>query len=232
MARQKVTLYPRIQKVLDDFNVTLKSDVESLLTLYEKDTATAGRKGEWLTALCRSAIVLLSANVEYFVENLVCEAISTLGDNRAVAKQYPEKYRLWNFANDVSGRNLSLDKAKDVIELSLKLWSDVRIVEPTELKTDKLKDEFANPTPKNVNWLMGLIGFENYLALKIKVNKNDEVAEKVLGELSQRRNEIAHGNTGQKPTKEDVERLRKFSLNLANKMATDVNRKVETLLKR
>ena len=143
-----------LETLLRDYKKTLDSDVKSLIDLYERDTAAKGRPAKWLQAVTRASIVLLGANTENYIESLVCDGLQHLADNKVTARRYPENFRLWIFREEIHMRSLSITDARDVTDLSMKLWSDVRELPVEELNLESLKENFANPTPKNVNWLM------------------------------------------------------------------------------
>jgi hypothetical protein len=216
---------PGIKKCHDDFKATLSADVDSLIRLHAKDSDGTGRPGEWLAAIRRSAIVLIAANLENFIESMVCAALTHLADQKLVARRYPERFRLWLFREEANMRNIGIEDSRDFITLTLKLYSDVRPLEHSELKLDVLKETFANPTPSGVNWLIGLLDLDSYLdEVVLKVDGKDTKGEAALGELAKRRNDIAHGDATQKPKIEDVERLRKFCLLFSNRLLKDVTK--------
>lgn len=142
---------PALKSCHSAFKNTLASDVDSLVRLHEKDKSTPGRPGEWLVAVRRSAIVLLAANLENYLESLVCDALSHFATSKLVARRYPERFRLWLFREDAHLRSFGIDGARDFITLTLKLYSDVRPLEAGELRLGEIKEQFANPTPTNVN---------------------------------------------------------------------------------
>src|SRR5690349_11959444 len=86
-----------LEGVLSDFRRTLDSDVNSLMRLYENESTGPGRAGGWMDALTRSALVLLAANFENFVETLVCESLKQLAGQSVVARKYPQRFRHWLF---------------------------------------------------------------------------------------------------------------------------------------
>jgi len=205
------------------FKSTLSADVDSLIRLYRRDSAGVGRSGEWLTAVTRSAVVLLAANLENYVESSVCETLGFLAEKGLVARRYPERFRFWLFREEANMRSIGIEDSREFIHLTLKLYSDVRPLTPDELKLDKLRESFANPTPTNVNWIMSLFDQDDYLSLvSVKVEGHDTEATSALGELSKRRNDIAHGDASQKPDIDDVERLRKFCLLFSNRLNKDL----------
>jgi hypothetical protein len=149
-----------------------------------------------------------------------------------MARKYPQRFRHWLFHEEVNMRNIGIDSSKDYIDLSLRLYSDVRPLTLSELKLDRLKEEFANPTAKNVNWLVSLYDVDNYLdGVAITVDKVETSAKSAIGELSTRRNDIAHGDVSQKPTDEDVNRLTKFCQLFSNRFAKDITAVTEQSLK-
>ncbi len=210
---------------LKDFKGTLNADVRSLMRLYEAEKKKTGPKPAWLPAILRSACVLLTANLENYIENLVCDSLTHLATNRVVANNYPLRFRYWLFRKDAHMRNIGVDDARQYIELSQRLFSPVRSLELDELRLGNLKEEFANPTPKNVNWLIGLLDQDEYLdRVTIKVEKTDTSASSSVGELAQRRNDIAHGDIAQQPKDSDIYRLTKFCQLLGNRLHKDITR--------
>lgn len=74
-----------------------------------------------------------------------------------------------------------------------------------------------------------MLDFDSYVnGVTLKVDKVETSAKAALGELSKRRNDIAHGDAAQKPAMADVERLRKFCLLFANRAYKDVTKCVQS----
>jgi hypothetical protein len=220
-----------IEKRNTEFKDALSKDVESLIRLYEKDSSTAGRPGDWLEAIARSAVVLTAANLESFLEDVVCSGLRLLSQEQLAAQHYPENIRVWVFQSEASRQNISLKDARDIVELTQKLWAPFRPIETDELKLDAIRERFANPIPANVNWLMGLLDYSNYAeGVSVTVQGETVNAQSGLGELARRRNEIAHGNTEQKPEIDDVDRLRKFVKLFGNRVTKDIVSTVKSSL--
>lgn len=213
-----------IETCLNEFKATLDADVKSLIDLHDAENQGAGRPGRWLEAIRRSGVVLLAANFENYCESTVCSSFSHLAAQGVFARRYPERYRHWLFREETHMRQIGIDAAPYYIVLSLKLYSDIRPLTPNELKLDRLKDQFANPTPTNINWLVGLFDVEAYLdGITLQVNGVDTEATTAIGELANRRNKIAHGDATEKPSGDDVKRLTKFCQLFANRFAKDIS---------
>ena len=222
-----------LDNLRDQFKDTLDKDVKSLIRLHEKDRTSQGRPGDWLKAIRRSSIVLLAANLENYIESLVCTALEEMAKNEVKATKYPQSYRLWLFRKIANNRNLGNVEAKDVIDVSLKLYSEIREIKQAELRIDELKDNFANPTASNINWIIGLLDKENYLeGLELNVNGASTSAKSALGELATRRNEVAHGNVNQDPAIDDIQRLSKFCQLFSTRLKKDVTTITESILKK
>ena len=219
---------PKIQPLEDcltKFKETLDSDVKSLMTLYVAEHAKPGPSASWLSALLRSSCVLLVANFENFIEGLFCTALTHLANTGLVADKYPTRFRYWLFRKETHMRHIGVDAAKDYIELSQRLFSPVRQLQLAELRLDDLKEEFANPTPANVNWMADLFDQKDYVeGIELTVLGVATKAKAAIGELAKRRNDIAHGDTTQKPKDTDVTRLAKFCQLFANQLTKDVTK--------
>jgi len=218
----------QLTELRDEFKRNLAADVGALVRLYERNNGGPGRPGDWLRPLKRSAVVLIASNLESFIEELVCSALAHLQEKQVAARKYPEGFRIWRFKSSAHMRNLSVDNTKELVELTLKLYSEVRPLAIEELKINDIKDSFANPIPKNVDWIMGLLDLKDYC--KDTSVTVDGVATKVsagLNELAKRRNEVAHGDAEAEPSIEDIKRLTKFAQMFATRIMRDASAQTE-----
>lgn len=210
-----------------EFKDALNEDVKSLIKLHAKDEGSVGRPGKWLDAIKRSAVVLAAANLESFLEDTACLGLRILSSQEVAATHYPKNFRLWNFQQEANNRSLGLKDAEEIVAVSQKLWARHRSIDEDELRLRELRNQFSNPTRAQVDWLMGLFDQNDYTAgVTIRVDGEPTNAESALGELSQRRNDVAHGEIDQKPTLDDVKRIRRFVLLLSNKVKKDIIRVV------
>ncbi len=212
---------------------TLNVDVNSLVRLHERDAKGVGRPGEWLRAIRRASVVLIGANLENFIEELVCSALNHLTDQRVMARRFPEGFRVWRFRHTARPQNFGTDDVKRLAELALVLYSEIRELREDELCLGAIKDTFGNPTPKNVNWIMGLLDKHEYVDnLSVTVNGNKTSVNSALHELARRRNAIAHGDAAEDPSLEDVKRLAKFAQTFSTRIKRDVSSVAEKCLER
>lgn len=217
-----------LETLRDDFKRRLNADVKSLVRLHDQNDGGRGRPGDWMIPLRKSALVLVASNLESFLESTVCIGFEHLCDQNVVARRYPEGFRLWRFRSQAHMRSLSVDNAKELVELSQKLYSEVRPLTREELSLESIKEQFANPIPKNVNWLMSLFDVGNYCDGKtVTVDGAATNFAAGLGELAQRRNDVAHGGDQEAPSIEDVKRLSKFAQMLSTRFMRDVSGAVE-----
>ena len=219
---------PTIQ-CLDDclatFKATLGADVKSLLAHYTAENAKPGPKASWLQASLRASCVLLAASLETFVEGSVCAAFTHLADRHVVADKYPKTFRYWLFRTELHMRKIGVEDAKKHVELTQRLFSPVRPLTLQELQLDVLKKEFANPIPSDVSWMASLFDEVEYVdSLTLTVLGKPTKAKAAIGELAKRRNDIAHGDTNQKPKDTDVERLSKFCQLFGNQFTKDLTK--------
>lgn len=220
-----------IENRREEFKEALNEDVKSLIKLHEKDEGTVGRPGKWLEAIRRSAVVLAAANLESFLEDTACLGFRILSDKGISATHYPKNFRLWNFQQEANNRSLGLKDAEEIVEVSQKLWARHRSLDEDELRLGELRKQFSNPTPGQVDWLMGLFGESDYVAgVTVRIDGEPTSAESALGELAQRRNDVAHGDIDQKPNIDDVKRIRRFVLLFSNRVKKDVIKVVENAI--
>ncbi len=220
-----------LEDLRSEFARTLDSDVKSLIKLYEADVKTAGRPANWLRAVKRSSVVLVAANLENFIEDCVCKGLEHLVENRVRATSYSEEFRMWRFRKDAHMRNLGIENSRELVKLSLKLFSEVYKLQRDELMLDQIRAQFANPTPSNINWIMGLLDWKDYVAgATLRMDGAEVPVEATLHELANRRNSVAHGDATQDPSIEDVKRLAKFARQFSTRIKKDASSKVERCL--
>lgn len=217
-----------LNQLRERFVKTLNADVRSLTKLHEKDAKSAGRPGQWLGAIRRSSIVLIGANLENFVEDLVCTSLHHLADRGVKARRYPEGFIVWRFQHTAQSRDLSPENTKELLDLSLRLYSEVRKLRHDELLVEEIREIFSNPTPRNVNWIMSLLDRSDYVGgLQVAVEGNKTSVNSALHELARRRNSIAHGDSQEDPSLGDVKRLLTFAQNFSTKIKNDVAKATE-----
>lgn len=220
-----------LEDLRGEFVRTLDADVKSLIRLYEADVKTAGRPANWLRAVKRSSVVLVAANLENFIEDCVCKGLEHLVDNRVRATSYPETFRMWRFRKDAHMRNLGIKNSRELVELSLKLFSEVYELQRDELMLDQIREQFANPTPSNINWIMGLLDWEDYVAgATLRMDGAEVSVKETLHELANRRNSIAHGDAAQDPSIEAVRHLARFARQFSNRIKKDTDSKIKSCL--
>lgn len=201
-----------LEQLREQFIKTLDADVKSLINLHERDAGGAGRPGQWLRAIRRSAIVLIGANLENFIEDLVCMSLRHLANCGVKARRYPEGFITWRFKQTAQSSRLSTENVKELLDLSLRLHSEVRELREDELLLEEIREIFANPTPRNVTWIMTLLDKSDYVGgLQVSVNGDKASVDSALQELARRRNSIAHGDAREDPSLDDVKRLLKFA---------------------
>jgi hypothetical protein len=99
------------------------------------------------------------------------------------------------------------------------------------LLLEEVREIFANPKPKNINWIMSLFDKPGYVSgLRVKVNGNETSVDSALQELARRRNSIAHGDASEDPSLDDVKRLLKFAQTFSTRIKKDVTTATEKCL--
>lgn len=184
----------------------------------------------------KSALILLTAKFEAFLENVVAEYITKLNEELAVT-QFPEILKIHHTKELLEQFNIYFQKTgepdkrvkiiKNMKDLAL-LWQNDSEAKPIKISN---KFNYGKHGQESINELFRRIGFENILdEFKIieKIQTIDgEVEEKIdfkakVNELTRKRNSILHNDTSITFTKEElifyIKYLKQFSQKLVNKL--------------
>ena len=199
-----------------------KKRVSYLLDIHEEKTGTGpGRRPESLSALHMSAMVLITACWESYLETLLSDVFKFLLDSsnshekisntlkKSVSdeiRKNPDDRRIWELTGD-GWKNILKDKVK------------------------KKLDKFGSPSGENANRLFKqILGLENLSECWTRQNTNpDNIIEK-LNDFLSLRNKIAHGEMDVNVTKNDVKNYLSNVENLVSKTEEKVKCHIEELL--
>jgi len=173
-----------------------------------------GRRAE-INALCRAAIVLLSANVEAYIRELGENALENI-HMKAVSRKHISKQFYYHLSKDI------IDEIRDTadpvkvankvfwfIENDSKHWCQAGPFEKP-LSAERFNKGFANPKVDKICAYLNRFGYGNYKDdLAQALQSSYKVTINMVDHLVDVRNQIAHGDpTATKPPSDLKEMIR------------------------
>lgn len=151
------------------------NDLEALIQLKTKGSKgpTAG-----ISAARRSAVLLLNAHFEAYLEDLLQEALAALNPG---------------------------------------------------LNAHALARDFTTPRPKNIDRFFLLLGIQKLSQQPSWQKADNKAVRRNIDDLQDARNAIAHGETGAKASKADIERFRKYVRGFADAADIIVSERIEAM---
>jgi hypothetical protein len=163
-----------------------------------------------VNAVNRAVVVLLTAHVEGFVEDLAAEAIDHLHREGPPIQNVPQLLRALHCDVDVleiarlSDRKARAGRLGKLFADRMALWQVGGTLQPGMLSTELLRSQMSNPGSREVARFAELLGVAD---LWESVEDPEHVSIRgVLNEMVGKRNAIAHGDTAAKSTSTDVDR--------------------------
>ena len=207
---------PRYTSAYSSFIIRL-AEVENLRsTAARNERKDAVLNRQHINALCRGAIVLLSAHLEAYVKELG-EIILTELHRRSVDRSRLESrffYHLSKQALDeiqeVSDHDRIAERVFSFISNDLPYWSRSGSF-PTALPIDRFSKGFSNPGFDKIKAYLNRFGYNDYkanLANSLKSDFNSTI--NMVDHLVDTRNKIAHGDPGASKTPDDLKDMMKI----------------------
>ena len=184
----------------------------------------------------KSALILLTAKFEAFLENIFAEYINKLNEELTV-NQIPEILKIYHTKEHLEQFSICFQKTaeqekrdkiiKNMKDLAL-LWKNDKESKPIKISN---KFNYGKHGQESINELFRRIGFKNILnefeitekihTIDGDINENVDFKAKV-NELTSKRNSILHNDTSITFTKEElicyIKYLKQFSQKLTNKL--------------
>jgi RiboL-PSP-HEPN len=157
-------------------------------------------------SLCRSSLVLLCSHMESFFENLVVDILQFHEFNQTSVEKLPSQLRVAQIWKDLSTLASASSDTKLTCILAMKnsllVDNSQRCVEGI-FDPDLNTKGFASPGSKEVEKLFTSVGIEKVWDV-VKAKTGNETLKNSLNSFVSRRHNIAHGNSGDRPTISDV----------------------------
>lgn len=153
-----------------------------------------------INALCRGAVVLLSAHLEAFVKELGEVALTSI-HHKAVSRNNLASQFYYHISKDIiSEVKDTSDHGKIAEKIFSFLQSDVIYWDrtgpfPNPLPADRFNDGFSNPAFDKIRAYFNRFGYQDYqrdLAANLQANFNS--TKNMVDHLVDTRNKIAHGD--------------------------------------
>ena len=200
-------------------------DIQDLLDAGEKK-AGAGVGRKWnVEALWRSSIVLCTAHLEGFVEDLFSEAAIRVISAKLKASEIPLQLKLIplrRFADSIreSQSHANRETAlSGLLQKAAKLSHPAKRITPRDIPKkdlDALTWNFMSPKSDEIDALFAHLGIKKIIEHVSLPPFNTRKIRNKLKTLLDRRNEIAHGTIGVKVGKQEVVNYRDFLKRLAS----------------
>jgi hypothetical protein len=198
------TKYSACSPALKDFWVNLK-EVGTLISLCEMPEAQSIQRIR-NESLCRSSLVLLCSHMESFFENLIIDILQFHESNQTSVSSLPNQLRvtqLWKDSSTVASADF--DKKLDfILAIQRSLFADdSQFCIAGGFNSDLNTRGFASPGSKEVEKLFNTVGIGRIWDL-VQQKSGNEILKKSLNAFVSRRHNIAHGNSSDRPTINDV----------------------------
>lgn len=150
--------------------------------------------------LCRSGVMLLSAHLEAYFEDVVTEILQQ-AHVRGVPKNSFGKAFLVGLSADLLDNIFSTEnpekRAKHIENLFMRdgdVWSADKVFK-APVNYEKIITPFSNPKFKNIQQLLGTIGFRDFKGqLYARLKAQADIHVQMIDSIVHKRNLIAHGD--------------------------------------
>lgn len=215
---------------------TRLNDIAELLKAHRKVSGDkVGRKYE-VAALNRAGLVLLSAHLEGFIENLVEECVSLMHANGVAVANVPARLRAAQLEATVMKpvpQNDHVTANKRVQEMAptlANLWAPVTVVTNSLLKASPILSQMSNPGTKEIDHVFWYFDIDKAMDHIWWNRAGNDAVKRNINELVGKRNAIAHGNQNVNVWKSDVERYQKYVTGVAKALDKKMETKLHAIL--
>ncbi len=176
----------------------LRARLDEVRTLSALDPARSGDVSQpsVSNAVNRAAIVLLTAHVEGYLEDLVTEALDRFVENAAPVERLPLLLRALHAEHHlkqiapISDRNVRAPRIERMFAAEAPMWMTGAVAQARMIQARLVCAEMTNPGSREIGTFLELIGVRigDYL---VRIGANASLSQ--IDGLVHRRNQIAHG---------------------------------------
>ena len=198
---------------------SLHKRLQDLAQLYAAHTARAGTSAGrkyGVDALNRAGLVLLSAHLEGFIEDLVKETIDVIIANSVPMKLLPLRLRAVQVEKDlvepISGDNYVRTNARisKVGPIIAQFWTDIQPSTTSNLSAQPIIKVMNNPGTNLINRMFWYFDIDQVMDRISWKKASNKTVKDNINKLVGKRNEIAHGAIEINVTKSEVKKYEKY----------------------
>jgi hypothetical protein len=164
-----------------------------------------------MNALCRGGIVLLSAHIEGYIEDLGEIILDRIVINKMQKNDLADSF-FYFFSKDIideikdTGNPDAISKKiKDLITRDVDIWAN-ELVFFKQLPADRFLHGFSNPKTEEIRRLFSRFGYRDYVTdIRKLLKANFDFCKNMVDQVVQKRHQIAHGDFVASATPKDIE---------------------------
>ncbi len=212
------------------------ADIDELLAVHRLGGGKGRGRRWYLVALNRSAVVLCCAHLEGFAGDLFREAFEFLVNQKPNAARVPSEVRLLALrplaesVRDTSDPTRAERRLRKLVTAALSLGHPARQIKPGDIDYGIVLRQFSSPAPAAINKLFLHLGMRAVLGKISLRNRKPERVRRLINDLVERRNKIAHGTVGIRVGLGFVRGMRKFLPELGSALDERVRQHVERVV--
>lgn len=188
----------------------LSARLAEVASLSQADPARSAdfSRTQFSGAVNRASIVLLSAHLEGYLEDVVVEAMDSLVQHSALVENIPRLLRALHVEDHIAtmepvkDRKARAVRIEKLFKAEASWWVHGAVVQATMLRQQTVCSEMSNPGAREVKQFLELVGVD--LDAYLRSTGADDLLRQLNG-LVGRRNAIAHGEVSAQATYSDVD---------------------------
>ncbi|MDF2367861.1 MAE_28990/MAE_18760 family HEPN-like nuclease [Sneathiella sp.] len=179
-----------------------------------------------INALCRGSVVLLLSHVEAYIKELGEHALEIFYKKKLNRDKFAPQF-FYHISKDIvdeikntsDHKGLSI-KLLNFVETDGEFWKQ-GVCLPKQIPVERFNKGFSNPSFKKIKAYLGRFGYSSYQGdLKSILKRDSEITINMIDQLVNMRNKIAHGDSNETSTPEEIKIIIEFVRRFCR--ATDV----------
>ena len=218
--------------------VTRLRDIEQLLENHTIIGGT-GRGRRWnLESLNRAGLVLCSAHLEGFVEDLFEEAGRAVLNSRINVSRVPVEMKLISVSSLAESVRRSPDRKdreralREILRKAGQLAHPRRQIRKEDIDLKLAVSRFGNPSPREISRLFTHLGIDNILGRATWQGMSERTVSTRIKRLVDDRNRIAHGTLGVRVRRDQIDYYRRFLARLGRRLDELVRMHIARVIRR